>query len=88
MSRSWVLLRRVNPGLDNLENEDVVFADKPPVHQLAFKVGETFRNQRRLNQVCRYRCQVECIEFCHVTTGAISNFNDSLSQRDRIAAKL
>ena len=36
-----ILLRRIDPGLDNLKDEEIVLVDETGIGHLAFEIGET-----------------------------------------------
>ena len=43
----WILLRRIAPSLEHLQNEEIEFVDEMGIDNLAFEVGETLGYQRR-----------------------------------------
>ncbi|MEY4918642.1 MAG: hypothetical protein RL616_2555, partial [Verrucomicrobiota bacterium] len=49
MNCSRLFLRWSNPGLDDFQNEEVVFRDQLHIHDLTFQAGVTFGNERSLN---------------------------------------
>jgi hypothetical protein len=48
MNRLWVLLRGVYPRLEHCKDKKIVFGHHLHISDLAFQVGKTFVNQRRL----------------------------------------
>ena len=42
-----MLLRRIGPSLDHLQNEEVEFVDELRIDYLAFEVGKALGHQRR-----------------------------------------
>ena len=44
-----VLLRRIDPGLHDFEDEEIVFRHEPRVGHAAFEIGEALGDQRRLD---------------------------------------
>lgn len=80
VDRLRVLLRRIDPGFDYFENEQVVLADKPRINDLAFEVGKALGNERRGNLFGRNCRQTESLELVHILTGAVANAHNFAGQ--------
>jgi hypothetical protein len=46
VDRLRILLRRIAPSLENLQDEEIEFVDEMGIDDLAFEVGEALCNQR------------------------------------------
>ena len=51
MNGLGLLLRRIDPGFQYFEDEQIVVFDEAPVGHLALKVGEAFDDERRLTRL-------------------------------------
>jgi hypothetical protein len=61
-----ILLCRVCPSLENLQNEEVEFVDEMGIDYLAFEVGEALGNQRRRHTLGRCLRQAEALELIDI----------------------
>ena len=62
----WVLLCRVRPSLEHLQNKKVEFVDEVGIDYLAFEVGEALGNQRRRHALGRRLRQAESLELVYI----------------------
>jgi|RhiMethySRZTD1v2_1073278.scaffolds.fasta_scaffold836342_3 hypothetical protein len=67
-------LFRIDPGLDPLEDEEVVAVDEPRVGHSAFDIGEALGNERRLDLLGRQLRQAEGGEFVDVARELLPTF--------------
>src|ERR1039457_5770502 len=68
-----ILLRRIGPGLEHFENEQVVAVDQPPIGDSAFEIGETLRHEWRRHALGRERRQVDRGELIEIAARRISD---------------
>jgi len=76
VDRLRVLLRRIDPVLEHLKNEEIVLVHQTSVGDLAFEIGETLCYQGRRNSLGWHRCQTEFLELLHVAAGAVADFHN------------
>src|SRR5208282_5429505 len=75
--------RRLDPGLEHLQDKQIVFLDEPDVGHFAFEIGETLGDQWRRYALRWQRSQVESFEFCDIAARAIADFDDLGREIDR-----
>jgi len=80
VERLGVLLRRIDPGFDCFENEQVVLADKPRIDDFAFEVGKALGDERRGNLFCRNCRQTESLELVHILAGTVASADNLARQ--------
>src|SRR5271157_4471922 len=68
-----ILLRRIDPGLEHFQDEEIVLVDETGIGHLAFEIGETFGHQRRRHALGWRRCQTESLELLHVPARAVAD---------------
>jgi hypothetical protein len=62
-----MLLRRISPGFEYFEDEEVELVDEPGIDYLALKVSEALSHQRRRHTLgWRWR-KAKSLEFVHVS---------------------
>jgi len=80
VDRLWVFLRRIDPGFDHFEDEQVVFADKPRIHDLAFEICKALGDEGRGNALGWNCGQTESLKLVHILSGAVANACDLARQ--------
>jgi hypothetical protein len=78
-----LLLRRIDPGLQHFEDEQIIVFDEAPVGYLAFQVGETFGDERRLDARCRQPGQAVFFKFVDRAAGRIADLHHFARQSAR-----
>lgn len=71
-----VVLRRVRPGFQHLDDKEVVSVDKAGVGYLAFEIGKTFGHERRRYALRRRGRQSERDKFVDVAARAVADIHD------------
>ena len=71
-----ILLSRVNPGFQRLQNEETEFIHEARVDDLAFEIGETFGHQGGRDALRIDGRQPKRLELINVTTRAIADFDN------------
>ena len=61
-----IFLRRIDPGLEHFEDEEIVLVDETGIGHLAFEIGETLGYQRRRHALGWRRRQTKSIELLYV----------------------
>ena len=80
MNRSRPFLRRINPGPDDFQNEEVVFRDQRCINNLAFQAGIALLNKRSLDELGGYGRESKFLELVHVATGSVPASHHSFHQ--------
>jgi hypothetical protein len=78
-----LLLRRIDPGLQHFEDEQIIVFDEAPVGYLAFQVGETFGDERRLDARGRQPGQAVLFKFVDRAAGRIADLHHFARQSAR-----
>lgn len=73
-------LRRIDPGFQLLENEQIVLIHQTTVGHLALEIGETLCDQRGCNMFCWYRRQLKSFKLRNVAARAITDIHDILRE--------
>jgi len=60
--RPRVFLRGIDPRIEHLKDEDVVFGRHPHIDDPAFEIGIALVDERRLDAGAGHRCQAEFLE--------------------------
>src|SRR5689334_903281 len=83
------LLRRVDPGLHDFQDEQVVLLHHPGVGDLAFEIGETLGDERWRDLLGRDGLEADRPELVAVAAGRIADLHhlrSELARRDRYDA--
>jgi hypothetical protein len=76
----WILLRRIMPSFEDLENKEIEFVDEMGIDNLAFEVGETLGYERRRHTLGWRLRQTESLELVDIAARAITDSHDYLRQ--------
>lgn len=71
-----ILLRWVDPGLENLENKEIESVHETGIDHLAFEVGETPGHQRRRHTLGWRLGEAEPLELVDIAARAIADSHD------------
>ena len=86
MDRLRFRLNRVDPGFQDLEDEQVISVHQACIDDPAFEIGVALGDQGSRNALGGKGCQPGCRELVGVTSGAVSNPDDFFREtnaRDR-----
>jgi len=78
-----ILLLRIVPASNNLQNKEIEFIDEMGIDDPAFEVGETLCNQRRSYIPCWHLRQAKFLELIDIATRAVANACDCFRQFQR-----
>src|ERR1035438_8640511 len=76
-------LRRVDPGLEDLQNEEIELVNEPGIDHLAFEIGETLGHQRRRYAFGWRLRQTESLELVYIAARAVTDSDDFGGQFQR-----
>ncbi len=76
-----MFLQRVDPCLDDFEDEQAVFGDQPAIDDLAFQIGIALVDQRSLDARCDYGGERELPEFVDLAARAVADADHLFRQR-------
>src|SRR6478609_804391 len=76
----WMLGRRGDVGLQNFEDEEVVFVDEAIVGEPAFEIGVTFANERRPYTRRLLARELEAFELIDLRARSIANSHHDLGE--------
>ena len=68
MNRPWPFPARINPCLDHLQHEEVVFIHQRSVNHLAFQIGVTLGDNRGFDDRAGHRREFEFFELVNRLT--------------------
>ena len=71
-----VLLCRIGPGFDHLQDEDVERVDETGIDHLTFEVGEALGHQRRRHTLGWHWRQAKSLELVYISPRAVANTQD------------
>src|ERR1035438_857454 len=71
MNRSWPFPRRVNPRLDNFQDEEVILGDEFRINDLAFQTGITFGDERSLDARSGHGREAKSLELVHAAARSV-----------------
>jgi len=80
MNRPVGFSSRVNPGLDNFKDKEVVFSHQLHVNDLTFQAGITFSDEWGFDELGGQGSESKFLELIHAATGSIPTSHHGLCQ--------